>query len=276
MKRSERKSAKADPKKSHSSPSNESADNHDCHVYGNVNIRGVIETEPGPELKQSRTTERHEDQTHAHWVLAVNALTLIAVIIYAGLTWWMGCSTKQAAKATEIAAKAAFNQVQIMQIDEQPWLGVTHQAKPILEINKAPVMEVVVANTGKTPALQIAGNYYVEILNVGEKPHFEAQVAHLKTIQQTMMPPNGSRDEWMQRYRHMAGASVDVGEPEPLTKTEKKALDGGEDYIAIHGLIWYGDKFGKRHWVRFCYWDYLTQGYFDARACDGYNSAGDE
>jgi hypothetical protein len=145
-----------------------------------------------------------------------------------------------------------------------------------LTLNMAPLMALVVTNTGKTPAMKIAGNYYVEVVDTGQAPNFEAFVAHMKTIQFTMIPPNGAHEELIQRWRHKVGMPVDYGEPNPLTNNEKKALEDGRAYLAVHGLIQYGDAFNKRHWVRFCYWDYFSSGYFDAPECDRHNSAGDE
>jgi hypothetical protein len=230
------------------------------------------------DLRDEYRTANTETSTHNNKQLLLSSATIILLLITSGFTFWQGFSTKRAADATTKAADVASAQFHITQIDEQPWLGVLPQGEPIIVPKAAPVMTVVVTNTGKTPALDIAGNYYVEILKIDEVPHYEARVAHIKTMQFSMIPPNGAREEVIPRWRHKPGAPIDEGEPDPLTDSEKKALGDGTAYIAVHGVIWYGDMFKqKRHWTRFCYWKYFAKKtYFDARACDAHNSAGDE
>jgi hypothetical protein len=186
-----------------------------------------------------------------------------------------GTDTHDLALAAENQSVTMKNQLEAMRIDERAWLGVVHKGKPVLVANAAPSMLLVVTDTGKTPAIHVSGNYYVEVIENGQNPHFEAQVAHLKTIDGVILP-NGFIEIPVQRWRHTPGAAPDIGEPDPLTKEEKEALEDGNAWMAVHGLIYYGDVFQKRHWVRFCYWYHFTLGRFDALECNKYNGIDEE
>jgi hypothetical protein len=111
MKRSERDKVKTDTTQRHPDPRNDSGNQNERHITGNVHVRGEVEINLAPNLIDKRDTERNQDNTRDDnkffWNTLIQACTLFAVIVHAGLTAWQACSTQQAAYAAKTAADTA-------------------------------------------------------------------------------------------------------------------------------------------------------------------------
>jgi hypothetical protein len=65
---------------------------------------------------------------------------------------------------------------QSLKVDQRAWLNVG-QTEPTVVLGQVPSAAIFFTNTGKTPAIHVAGNHYVEIVPNGERPHFERQAS---------------------------------------------------------------------------------------------------
>lgn len=129
MKRSERNKVKTDSGQRHPSPNQNETDNHERRVSGSINVRGEIEAKRPPDLTHEHNTERTQDNAREKKKFVVEIATLFVVAIYAGLTWYQGCSTKKAADAAKNSADTAHD---ALVIGERPWIKIKHRiVKPL-------------------------------------------------------------------------------------------------------------------------------------------------
>jgi hypothetical protein len=73
-------------KQSHSDPHKDGRDQYKRHIDGDITVRGQIETHVPPSAAEQHEAERKEDKRRDKNSFIVGVLTLIFVIIYAGLT----------------------------------------------------------------------------------------------------------------------------------------------------------------------------------------------
>src|SRR5208337_2786783 len=94
---------------------------------GDVRVHGSVETYPPPSVIQKHDSERKEDSaTHQaerkedrgreSKKLLLEVLTLIAVVVYAGIAFWQGCLTRE----------SIDNNGRQFQIDQRPYLWTTN------------------------------------------------------------------------------------------------------------------------------------------------------
>lgn len=151
MKRTDRDKVKTEAEQRHADPNQTKAADRECHVSGNIYVRGEIETKRPPDLTKEHNTERKEDNSRQNKKFVIEVVTLIVVAIYAGLTSWQGCSTKRAADAAKTAADTAVAEARpviwLMNNFGQP----AYQPAPSRQIT----WELHFKNYGKTPASDV-------------------------------------------------------------------------------------------------------------------------
>jgi hypothetical protein len=109
--------------------------------------------------KESDSSTHSENQQPRWWGLTrfewvISGLTLLAVVI-AGLTGGI-----------------LWKQIKDSQLDGRAWV-VARQNGPIqAAANKALALPIRATNIGKTPAKQVTGMYYIEVVKNGEAPDF--------------------------------------------------------------------------------------------------------
>ena len=86
----------------------------------------------------------------------------------------------------------------------------------MISVGTAPSVDIVLNNTGKTPATDIVGHFYVEVIPNGQNPRFEATVMHTSDIS-GVIAPNSPQDSKAVRKK----ISTSVDEDEPLLISEK-------------------------------------------------------
>jgi hypothetical protein len=156
------------------------------------------------------------------------------------------------------------SQLGAMRKDLRAWISVDRKGLPEIAIDKVPSIEVVIENTGKTPATNVVSHFYIEVIPNGQKPHFEAAAMHTSNLSGVMIP-HAIQNITVSREK------ADVDEGDPLLPSEQKALDEGKAWLAFHGIVWYDDTFKTKHWIRFCIWSPVKPGKYDAAACTQYN-----
>jgi len=188
------------------------------------------------------------DKTFTDWCLALFTFFLAAAAIYQFII--MG------------------GQLDVMRIDQRAWIVVRQKDSVTIALNEAPSTTLKIENTGKTPAVPVVGDPYVEIVPNGNSPHFDASVMHRQHTY-GMLAPNGSTEVLVSRLNNaVAPKSEDL----PLTNAEYADLDNGNAWIAVYGKVGYRDVFGTKHWTAFCFWSHVKRvGDYSAASCARYN-----
>lgn len=133
-------------KERHSDPNKGGSDQYKRHVDGSVRVSGQIEVHPPPDFVEEDKADRKDQKTHRNKNFVVSVLTLIGVIIYAGLTYWMGHMTRESIN----------NNTRQFQIDQRPYLWWNNVA-PETSIQAGEKMwaNIQLINYGKAPALKM-------------------------------------------------------------------------------------------------------------------------
>lgn len=186
----------------HPDPNKGSRDQYKRHIDGDIIVRGQIEAHFPPDFAKAEETERKDQRTYRQKNYTVSWLTLSAVIVYAGLTFWQGCSTKKTADAT-------IKLVQISERSSRPFAGlngfdITHGFRDkegkMRSGNPSPestdmMFRANIKNFGPLPAMNFTGAWKVflsgirqpgigdlqqpAILNPTEEVHLEARVTEV-------------------------------------------------------------------------------------------------
>jgi hypothetical protein len=143
MNRRDRKKSKPITDEGHSDPDKARKEQYERHVDGSIRVTGEIEVHLPPDAGKQETPEQKKARSYRFLNFVVSTLTLLAVIIYAGLTAWQGCSSKKAADAAASAAKTANDTLQLTLAVNRP--SVTVSAIPVRINKKTGEMEFAVA-----------------------------------------------------------------------------------------------------------------------------------
>ncbi len=218
-------------------------------MNGNIHVRGQIEVSRAPGLTNEHETERRADSAQERKKYILERWTLAAVIVYAGLTWWQGCSTKKAADAASRAADAAQTSASLNYLEERAWFGPdgtpvvkTQPGEAVPLIHDMLEVRVIFRNTGRTPATNTRIAMQGFIVPQGEGVGFP-QFSDSDYSLGGNIPPNGAiareKPEWK----------------EPLTAQNLLDLGAGTHSAYIVGRGTYSDvvKPNITHWFTFCY-----------------------
>ena len=140
--------------------------------------------------------------------------------------------------------------------DQRAWIRVQW----MISDDPASRVKMRVTNTGKTPAFATHTDAVFEIVNRNAVPSLSLSQNHTRNDSPPLFPGD---DDGFEVYR-----------PIELTTAERQDLIDGRSYLAIFGLVIYGDQFGG-HWTRFCNWKGYTAGDFESRPCVLWNAVGD-
>jgi hypothetical protein len=260
--------------KSHPQPHQGGAQHNKCDVSGSIDVRGVIEAKLPPDLQKERDTAEEKKETRDRRRYVIEILTLIFVIIYAGLTGWY--------------AWVAYRQWKDLrhnfETDERAWIALSFSFTPDEDFRVGDSMTPgkmfdgkVTAryeNSGKTPILESESHIWVEILDHDAAPSLSLTGKHLIATSGFIFP---SKFEQFHARRHH-----DDGSEFPPTDAELADLRSGKDYVAVYGYVVYVDDFGS-HWEKFCQWwhyidpsDPLTfMQYPNTLPCTSFNKIGE-
>lgn len=79
-----------------------------------VLVSGSIQTHTTPETEKKNDAERKEDRRRESHKIWLERLTLLAIVVYAGITFWQGCLTR---KVVEVAQET-------YESSQRPYIGV--------------------------------------------------------------------------------------------------------------------------------------------------------
>lgn len=201
---------------------------------------------------RSRLREAIERSSVTDWLLALFTFVLAVAAIYQFIIM--------------------NGQLDTMRKDQRAWLTITNDDnKPTMTntLNAIPASTVVLSNTGKTPATNIVGNVYVEIVQNGSAPNFEAHFMHTLHYSGLVLP---NSPQGVFSYRRKAHSE----EGDPLKQDETSALADGSAWVAVYGEFSYDDVFKGSHWTKFCFWKTFKPGGYQTASCASYNSTDDK
>lgn len=191
-------------------------------------------------------------------------------------------ASADSATAAKDGVKAANDSVDAikrqMRQDQRAWVKVEPRGNPVaggdptnpqfnLQLSSAEpvVIPIRIMNTGKTPAIDIDADVFIDIVDVDKDPFLPNPNKVLKPGE----PVPSSR------YRRVASNHVTAGIIFPGTHTEAvakqarigkngkpevdpigieraKKMQAEKAFIVIYGWVNYSDVFGVKHWTRFC------------------------
>ncbi len=216
---------------------------------GDIHERGAIEAHPPESLIKQHNAERKEDTT-AHIAereedrrrethkLLLEVVTLLAVIVYAGITWWQGSLTRQSVEGTR----------KQFQIDQRPWIKISTDMPIFMKVGEAPAVKVHMVDYGKTPAKSIHGDFVIEKVINGESPKLEYPIQRMN-ISLGMMYPNTPEDAQVVMMDESAG---DKFVPKVFTKKELDDFMGSAIFFVMYAKVEYTDFAHVEHWTHYC------------------------
>jgi hypothetical protein len=223
---------------------------HDVHV------RGTIHTDLSPNEEKRHYTERKEDDAahkaerkedggHETKKMWIEGLTLVGVVVYAGLAAWQGFLMRDAIQTQEKALNA----------DQRAWIrpDYTFSSPPFPPPPTIPGTPISLpfsaVNTGKTPARSVETTVVIDIFTLDDHPSFGDYSDRVGTIMITngLMFPQSPRGESV-----TASQGKNPSRAAKLTEETIQLLYQKKAYLAIYGQITYYDVMGHHHWVHFC------------------------
>jgi hypothetical protein len=166
-------------------------------------------------------------------------------------------------------------QLDVMRKDERAWISVVPKGPSVVhDVGIVPDTMITIQQTGKTPASNVTGHFFIEVVKNGESPDFESKTPHMR-MSANIMLPNSTRDITVRRIRQVSGGGPDDGEDDPLRQSERDALETRKAWMAVYGIVWYNDVFHKTHWIKFCFWSSLPDTLTSAGQCTQNNTTDD-
>ncbi len=200
-------------------------------------------------------------------VAEIIGICLLAV--YTCYTIKMYCANRKAADAATTAAKAASASVkqaqQAFHLDQRAWIVALPNGSPDFTDNREINIPIRIENTGKTPALGVAGNIVAALFSRNERPEFiytfKSGHPHYGITGNTLLPyrtGNGDPTENFTRQYAVVEHGKEfidrIAKPIILTHAMHEELSGeAASWVAIFGEITYADVFDVGHWTHFCY-----------------------
>jgi hypothetical protein len=172
--------------------------------------------------------------------------------------------------------KILDGQLHVMRTEQRAWIStkpdLTHSSHFPL-----PSYPLLLTNTGKTPAIKIEGDFYIEVVRAGDAPHFNRRIIHNFTSLAILQPADTTPVP-VYRERYKNGGNESESEPDFTTLTEKELLESGDAWIAIYGQLKYDDVFHRTHPIHFCLWEAVKPDHapLDTTSCVAYNKIDEE
>jgi hypothetical protein len=228
-------------------------------VHADVNFPQSIEV-------RKSATDTTGDNKYQRRTLFVASLTLIAIVVYSVLVYFQ---RQEMIGATKAAKESADATTKALHLDQRAWVTRSTGEAIIKKPLNDPILYVPfeIVNTGKTPALALAGFVFINLLLRDSAPDF------------SYVPISGGDHSWPPHWHTTLSpatlfpdrpasyflAVVDLPEkqprnirefksvvPTPQMLDDLKALDG-KYWIVAHGKITYNDVLGINHWFTFCW-----------------------
>jgi hypothetical protein len=243
----------------HSDPEKGSKDQYKRHIDGNITVRGELEVHQPPDAIEADNTERKDQKSNRNRTFLVSWLTLVAVVIYAGITFWQGCSAKKSADAAKDAANTAHDALVLV---NRPWVGPMQGAS--LDVYRETsssgyyLLKIPIKNSGPSPALHVSHHVYPmrfgATANITETVKEISQTCDLAEMMAAKPKwPGLSKADWF---------GTTMFPNQPYTIFEKYLWGDGhpenDDPFLLVGCVAYTDEFdpAKIHHTALCFRSY--------------------
>ncbi len=214
-----------------------------------VRISGTIET-------RKNANDAHSGQIYQRLTLLISTLTLIAIIVYAWLTYrqWVEMigatdaaqdSVHESRLNRQQADKSLKATIDEFRLDQRAWVSVSN-VNATAEIGKPLQIILGFTNTGRTPAKDMRVLAVLDPISKGQKVKF----AYGKDSYSWtgILQPNAADHVTLFGTR-----SKTTGEVTPLTSDLSQQIAHGDVAIYADGIVNYQDICGANHWISFCY-----------------------
>lgn len=208
------------------------------------------------DARTGETPHQVNERMIARWTRNVGWFTgaTFVVGVVTGLIFWRQLGVMQ-------------GQLDAMRGDQRGWLKIG-VAWPSPTADKPAKVAVSLKNAGKSVITSIYAEAAFEIVDADKSPSFTLnKKMHNKTGEAPLFP-----DDSYQTFFDLYDQKTKV--PRSYTSDEVARLLAGESYIATFGMAVYTDQFGF-HWYRFCRWQGIGPGAFNAAGCLDWNRFGD-
>jgi hypothetical protein len=247
----------------HPDPNKGGKEQYKRHVDGNIRVSGQIEVHPPPDSTKEETPEQKKARSYRFINFVVSVLTLIGVIVYAGLTYWMGYMTRE----------SIDNNVKQFQIDQRPYLW-TSEISPQTTIVAGQRMwaNIPIIDFGKSPALRtrVAGKIYIGptaksdaerwFIMLGDKQFSDPDQSEMVIppgIPTLFPPPSITKDtkgviQKTSGKGGFGGIFFTMFSDAVLTQPDVDYILNTEESAVIVIRLQYFDGFGNRYWSNVC------------------------
>jgi hypothetical protein len=201
---------------------------------------------PQADMQRNEATQARQERRDRRRLL--EAAGLVAVIVYAALTYGQWSQMKKSSK-----------------VSERAWGEITSNG--LENIKLSDIMTVAfpeqITNAGNTPAKGIRIESVVEIVDRDKPPSFTySGISHTVTTTSILFPKD--------KYDFVAIMRRPNNTDAVLTEMERQRLNEGLAYIAVYGAVTYHDGFGP-HWTHYCWRTSYGGTAFSANQCIQYN-----
>lgn len=233
--------------KRHPDPNKDGRDQYKRHIDGSVRVSGQIEVHPPPDSMEEDKADRGDQKTHRNKAYVVSLLTLGSVIVYAGITFWQGCMSRELIDDTN----------KHFQADQRPyvWYGGSFDQIGLHVVeNEKLMLDIHWVNYGRSPAINVGSKAAVFIgpqamqqaddwfTNLGDKP------LPVDSTTRLVIPPGIPADP----IKTFGGYST-IEKTTALTHEEAEYILGHNEPLALVERIDYYDGAGKRYWSDLCF-----------------------
>ena len=189
-----------------------------------------------PSPTQSNDAQKSEDKTvpwwkRTNWKVALEVVGIFFAIGYAIVTYlqWRDSNRN-------------------FLIEERAWLTISTIHTPEFKDGRAlqQVAQVLIANTGKTPARNATIDCAMRIMQSAEPADLRYPEPH-QNIFSAIIIPNGSFTLDVPK-----AGTIDSTQPIPISDREVDDLISGRRYLITYCRGTFNDFFGKPHWVKTC------------------------
>jgi hypothetical protein len=179
--------------------------------------------------------------------------------------------------AARQSASAAIRSTQqaerTMRIDQRAWVRIGTGSE-VFTINQPIIVNLLIGNSGKTPAKDVTGDMVVQLLKETEEPDFIYAPGHPRMhLPKILILPNTEAHSPLKVQYDPPGGNKPVAVL--YSQKLKDQIENGTLLVVVHGRLTYDDVFGRQHWLKFCtFGGHNLEGRGPA-SCDEYNDTDD-
>jgi hypothetical protein len=218
-------------------PNKGGRDQYKRHIDGSIRVSGQVEVHPPPDSIETENADREDQKSHRNKNFVVSVLTLMAVVFYAGLTFWQGTLLRDSIRNTN----------NNFQKDQRPYVWATDVTYPAFPKDKIFSWGLKFSNYGRSPAVKLTTCSALRRMP-GPAP-FQWIFSHLS------VPSLDTCENGQQFPSVLPPGKVDfftaVGD-KVLSDDEVRIILDLDAGIVILGAFRYEDRDGNRYISKFC------------------------